>query len=106
MLPSRDAGTQRDQVARHGAVKVSSGNGGIHHSIEALGHLVLGLRGDIRRLVEGMEMVEDRLELIFRHPRRQEHFLKVTMRHIEILPVIVRFRNDFKHCEESVIRTR
>ena len=105
VFPGRDAAAQGDQVARHGAVKVTSGNGGIHHRIEGLGFLVLGLRGDIGRLVEGMEMVEDRLELIFRHPRRQEHPLKVTMRHIEILPIHVRFRNNFEHREASLIRT-
>ena len=105
MLPGRDAGPQRDQVARHGAVEVTSGDSRIHHGIEGLDPLVLSLRGDIRRLVEGMEMVEDRLELIFRHPRRQEHPLKVTMRHIEILPITVRFRNDSEHCEASLIRT-
>ena len=81
ILPSHHAGAQGDQVARHGAVEVSSGDSRIHHGIEGLGPLVLSLGGDIRRLVKGMEMVKDRLELIFGHPRRQEHRLKIPMRH-------------------------
>ena len=81
ILPGHHAGPYGDQVARHGAVKVTSGHSHIHHRIESLGPLVLGPRGDIRRLVEGMEMVKDRLELIFGHARRQEHPLKITMRY-------------------------